>query len=137
MEIGAGQIGRIAGESQRWKLQLVWFDFAGSVGARTKLGDTMAVDIETDNRRAGSREGDRRRQTDIAQSGNGNFAIMAGQAHLLGTADLRLRGKNIDNFFSRAAVAISVVVPARQIIGALPEPVPAGLNRFNPFGGVP
>jgi hypothetical protein len=77
VEIGARQIGRVAGVGEARLGEIGRFDLAGAVAAGAQLVDAAAIDVEADHPRADARERDRHRQTDIAEADDGDVTIMS------------------------------------------------------------
>ena len=75
-EIGVGEIGRIVAIAQRRLREISRLDLARAVAAGPQLFDPAPVDVEADDRGAGTRESGRDRQADIAETDDRKLAPM-------------------------------------------------------------
>ena len=81
--IGVAQSGGIAGERQRGQREIAGLDLAGPILAGAQLRDAPGVDIEADDRGAGTGKPDSDRQADVPQPDDRNLASVRHAAHIV------------------------------------------------------
>src|SRR5262249_61692240 len=75
-EVGFRDLGRIGGQAQGGMGEIARLHLMGTIMAGLELGYASRIDVETDDRRALSGEGDRDRQADIAKPDDGELSTV-------------------------------------------------------------